>query len=130
MWETMEDGYAERAISTRSPYWIVTETLLSDPIPLSNTWKEVGYLCDLLTGHSKLQLFQYIMINTYKDGKRLITLIFDTRAPKTDTHTGVEVRGQPNPLLPTANQLTGAWGGTRQKTNPMPANAASSSADA
>ena len=70
------------------------------------------------------------MINTYKDRKRLITLIFDTRAPKTDTHTGVDVRGQPNPSLTTANRLTGAWGRTRQKTNPMPANAASSSADA
>ena len=39
--------------------------LLSFPIPLGNPRKVVGYLCDLLTGHSKLQLFQYIINKTY-----------------------------------------------------------------
>ena len=64
-----------------------------------------------------------------KDRKRPIMLIFDTGAPKTDTHTGVDVRGQPNPPLPTGNQPTRAWGGARPKTNQMPADAASCSTD-
>ena len=59
-----------------------------------------------------------------KDRKRPITLIFDTGAPKTDTHTGVDVRGQPNPPLPLPNRPTGAWGGARPKTNQNPADAA------
>ena len=62
-----------------------------------------------------------------KDRKRPIMLIFDTAAPKTDTHTGVDVRGRPNPPLPTGNQPTRAWGGARPKTNQMPADAASCS---
>ena len=52
-----------------------------------------------------------------KDRKRPITLIFDTGAPKTDTHSGVDVRGQPNPPLPIGNRPTGAWGGARPKTD-------------
>ena len=35
------------------------------PLPLHHGQQILGKLCDLLTGHSKLQLFQYIINNSY-----------------------------------------------------------------
>lgn len=54
------------------------ESLLQQPIPLQTKQAELGALCDLLTGHSKLQQFQYRAGLSYSP---LCTCVQDEETP-------------------------------------------------